>query len=206
MALLKFGNERESEPSLRGPNLSLRSPHLRDWQAWAELRTASRNFLTPWEPTWPDDSLTRASFRRRVRRQLRDATNDKAYAFFMFRRADDTLVGGITVTNVQRGVAQSANVGYWVGKPHARRGYMREALHCVLAHAFSSLSLHRIEAACMPANMASQKLLEQAGFRLEGYAREYLRINGRWEDHLVYDILADSWNRPDWIGPAKRGS
>lgn len=205
MALLKFGNEREGEPCLMGPNLLLRPPRPRDWQAWAELRAASRDFLSPWEPTWADDALTRAAFRRRVRRQLRDAANDLSYPFFVFRRADEALLGGITVTNVQRGVAQSASVGYWIGKPHARRGHMREALHCVLAHAFSGLGLHRVEAACMPANMASQKLLEQAGFRLEGYAREYLRINGRWEDHLVYDILADSWNRPDWIGPAKRG-
>lgn len=204
MALLRLGAEKDVEPSVVGPNLQLRAPALKDWQPWAELRTASREFLTAWEPTWAENSLARTSFRRRIRRQLRDAANDLAYPFFLFRRTDDALLGGITVTNVQRGVAQSASIGYWIGKPHVRRGYMGEALHGVLAHSFGSLGLHRIEAACMPANMASQKLLESVGFRLQGYAREFLRINGRWEDHLVYDILADSWNRPDWIGPPKR--
>lgn len=204
MAILKLGADKVTVASVVAPNLKLRAPALKDWQPWAELRTVSRNFLTAWEPTWAENALSRASFRRRVRRQLRDAANDLAYPFFLFRRNDDALLGGITVTNVQRGVAQSASIGYWIGKPHARRGYMGEALHLVLAKSFGSLGLHRIEAACMPANIASQKLLESVGFRLQGYAREYLRINGRWEDHLVYDILADSWSPPDWISPRKR--
>ena len=171
-------------------------PEPRDWQAWAELRTASRDFFVPWEPAWASDAHTRAAYRRRLRHQQRDASNDVCYSYFLVRRSDDVLMGGITLSNIQRGVAQSCGVGYWIGEPYARDGYMTEGLKCVLGHCFSSLGLHRIEAACMPNNDASQALLRRCGFRRKGYARKYLKINGAWRDHLLFAALEDEWRRP----------
>ncbi len=115
--------------------------------------------------------------------------HDTGYAFLIFRHEDGRLVGGVSMSNIRRGVAQSASLGYWMGAPFARHGYMTEALEAVLDFGFNSLGLHRIEAACLPSNQASRGLLAKVGFREEGYAREYLRINGVWQDHVLFAIL-----------------
>ncbi len=114
------------------------------------------------------------------------------YSFLIFRRVDDVLLGGITLSNLRRGVAQSATLGYWIGSPHGNQGYMTDSLASILEFAFSRIGLHRVEAACLPANEASRRLLLRSGFREEGYAREYLRISGRWQDHQLFAILRDN--------------
>lgn len=196
MSVLRTSRSERDESHLLGPNVLVRPPEQRDWQAWAELRTASRDFLVPWEPAWSSDAHSRAAYRRRLRRQQRDASDDVCYAYFLVRRSDDALMGGITLSNIQRGVAQSCSVGYWIGEPYAGDGYMTEGLKCVLGHCFSSLGLHRVEAACMPNNSASQALLRRSGFRREGYARKYLKINGAWRDHLLFAVIEEEWRRP----------
>jgi ribosomal-protein-alanine N-acetyltransferase len=178
---------------LRGERLILRSPDTSDHEAWAELRLQSREFLTPWEPQWPANDLTRASFRGRVKRYLRDIADDAAYPFFIFSADGKTLLGAITLSNVRRGVAQMATLGYWIGAPYARQGHMTEAVRVILPFAFDHLQLHRVEAACLPTNQASIALLRRAGFGEEGLARRYLKINGEWRDHLLFARLSDSW-------------
>lgn len=174
-----------------GRNVYIRPPRDSDWEAWAALREDSRDFLVPWEPTWPRDSLTRASYRRRLRHYAEEWQTGAGYAFFIFARADDGLRGGITLSNVRRGVAQTGTLGYWVGRPFARQGVMTDALGCVMEFSFDRLHLHRLEAACLPRNAASRGVLQKAGFREEGFAPKFLRINGAWEDHLLFAILAE---------------
>jgi ribosomal-protein-alanine N-acetyltransferase len=176
-------------PMLRHGRVYLRPAKASDWRAWAALRRESRNFLEPWEPTWPYDALSRAAFRRRLAQYRAEMREDTGYAFLVFRKQDDGLLGGVSMSNIRRGVAQSASLGYWIGQPHARRGYMTEALLAVLEFGFDQLGLHRIEAACLPGNTASRRLLARVGFTEEGYAREYLRINGVWQDHVLFAIL-----------------
>lgn len=177
-----------TEPSLSvtGETVTLRVPQMADFEDWAALREASRDFLVPWEPTWPADDLSRGAFRRRLRRYAEDQRSDLAYPYFIFRNGDQKLIGGLTVTNIRRGVAQAGNLGYWMGAAYARQGYMTAAVRLLVPFAFSTLKLHRIEAACIPENVASVRLLEKTGFTREGYAREYLCINGSWQDHLLY--------------------
>ncbi len=205
MAVLKSSQSKHAEAQLVGPNLVLRPPLIRDWRMWAELRTASREFLERWEPTWPHDALGRAAYRRRLRRQVREGNDGVGYAFFIFRRTDAELVGGITLSNLQRGAAQSCAVGYWIGKPHAHNGYMTEAMHCVVRHCFGRLGLYRVDAACMPSNEASQALLHRCGFRREGYARNFLKINGAWRDHLLFAMLANEYEPPPGLAKAALG-
>ena len=171
----------------------LRPPERRDWRAWAQLRGDSRAFLTPWEPTWSADSLARSAFYRRLQRYGTDWRQDLGYSFLLLRLEDDALLGGIGLTNVRRGVAESASLGYWVGERFARQGYMTEGLQLVLNFAFQRARLHRVEAACLPHNAASRGLLLKSGFREEGYARGYLCIDGRWQDHVLFAILRDEW-------------
>ena len=176
---------------LEGRHVYLRPAMNRDWGAWAELRAESRDFLAKWEPTWAHDALTRSAFRRRLRAYKAELRQGTSYSFLVFRSSDHDLLGGVTLSNLRRGVAQSASLGYWIGARHSRQGHMSDALASVLRFAFTELGLHRVEAACLPENAASRGLLMKCGFREEGYAREYLRIDGQWQDHVLFAILRD---------------
>jgi len=180
---------------LTSDRVFLRPPERGDYEAWASLRAGSRDFLSPWEPNWPPDALSRASFRARVARYAEDWRTDQAYNFFIFTR-DETLVGGIGLSNIRRGVSETASLGYWVGEPYARQGYMTSALPLVVDFAFERLGLHRLEAACLPSNIPSRSLLAKAAFQQEGYAREYLCIAGKWQDHLLFAILLGDRHAP----------
>ena len=173
---------------LTADRVFLRPPERGDYEAWASLRASSRDFLAPWEPSWPPDALSRASFRIRVTRYAEDWRSDQAYNFFIFTHCE-ALLGGISLSNVRRGVSESASLGYWVGERFARQGYMTEALPLVVEFAFERLGLHRLEAACLPSNLPSRAVLAKTGFRQEGYARGYLCIAGKWQDHLLFAIL-----------------
>lgn len=192
MAFFRTINFADPQPSVVGEGVILRTPQVTDHTEWAALREESRDFLTPWEPTWPADDLSRSAFRRRIRRYTEDLRSDQSYAFLIFRSSDGRLVGGLTLANVRRGVAQAASLGYWMGLPYIRHGHMTAAVRAVIPFAFGTLRLHRLEAACIPTNTASIRLLENTGFVREGYAREYLCINGIWQDHLLYGRLKDS--------------
>lgn len=180
-----------NSPAVRlvGSKVFIRPPTRTDEKQWIAIREESRDFLEFWEPTWPADATSSAAFRRRLKKFSADWRDGATYAFLIFSRDDETLVGGITLSNVRRGVAQSGSVGYWMGKPHARRGYMAEALQLLLDFAFDTLGLHRVEAACLPSNTPSRNLLLKSGFTQEGFARRYLRINGIWQDHVSFAIL-----------------
>jgi len=178
---------------LNGRQVYLRAPAERDWRPYAEIRATSRKFLEPWEPAWPPDALGREAFFRRLNRYAADWRDDVGHSFFIFHTGDDALLGGISVSNVRRGVAQCGTLGYWIGEPHARQGYMTEAIGLVIEFCFGHLGLHRIEAACLPHNEASQRLLRRAGFSQDGYARKYLKIQGVWHDHLLFSLLAEDY-------------
>jgi len=191
MAFFRTVSFSEQLPAIMGDGVTLRAPQNADYSEWAALRAASRDFLTPWEPTWPADDLTRPAFRRRIRRYSEDQRSDLAYPFFIFRKSDQVLVGGLTLANIRRGCAQAGSLGYWMGAAFARQGHMTAAVTALIPFAFGTLRLHRIEAACIPANSASIRLLEKTGFRREGFARQYLCIDGVWQDHLLYARLKD---------------
>lgn len=184
-----FGVLGRRDMPIQGEGVYLRPSEMRDYVEWATLREQSRAFLTPWEPIWPVDDLTRASFRYRVRRHAEEMARDEAYSFFLFREEDDVLLGGLSFGYVRRGVSQAATLGYWMGEPYAGKGYMTRAVRAACAYVFEKQGLHRIEAACLPNNEPSKRLLERVGFKQEGYARAYLAINGQWRDHLLFALL-----------------
>lgn len=168
------------------PDIVLRTPEIADYAAWRQQRLDSREFLEPWEPLWNDEDHAPSNFRFRLRRYREAMASDTAYPFFLFSKDADQLLGAVTLANVRRGVADTATLGYWIGSTHARQGHMTKALAALLPYAFRALNLHRIEAACLPTNQASISLLQRSGFEREGYARSYLRIAGRWEDHILF--------------------
>jgi ribosomal-protein-alanine N-acetyltransferase len=180
----------ESGLRVEGQGVVLRPPRASDYAEWRELRARSREFLQPWEPTWPEDDLSRAAFRRRLSAYGRDREAGVAYPFFVYRAADGVLTGGITLSNIRRGVAQMGSVGYWCGLPYTRQGQTLAAVRALTLFSFRHLGLHRLEAACLPHNDASRRLLNQAGFSEEGQAKAYLKINGVWRDHVLFGLVS----------------
>jgi len=173
-------------PVLTGKRVVLRPPVMEDFATWVELRKESRDFLEPWEPLWSDNEFSRHSFRVRLRAYKSWAEADQALSFFIFESSTGNLLGGITLGNIRRGVQQSGTLGYWIGEPHKQKGYMSEAVALLINYCFAELGLHRVEAACLPRNTASRALLEASGFMEEGLATSYIKIAGKWEDHVLY--------------------
>ena len=136
--------------------MALRPPQHSDFRMWAALRVASQDFLKPWEPTWAADHLTRKAFTNRVYWAQRSINGRTAVPLFLIRREDDALLGAITLDNIRRGPAQSGTLGYWVGQPHARQGYMREALFSGKQAASIRLRSNCTNPKCTSASMASR--------------------------------------------------
>ena len=193
---------RRRSPRINTDRLTLRLPQHADYRDWAALREESRDFLVPWEPIWSPDHLSRKAFANRVYWSVRAEAGGTALPVFLTRRGDGALLGALTLDNIRRGPAQAATIGYWIGARHARQGYMREAIAAVVHHAFTTMDLSRVEAACLPENAASRGVLEKSGFKYEGVAQSYLQINGRWRNHVLYSNLrGDRRGRTD-IGQA----
>lgn len=180
-----------SGPVLVGSKVTLRLPRSRDFAQWAKLRSESRAFLEPWEPRWARDELEPQAWRQRMRRYRADFARGIAVSLFIFENASGRLAGGITAGNIRHGAAQSASIGYWMGERYAGRGLMAEAVELLIGHCFGTLRLHRLEAACIPDNNRSVRVLEKAGFTREGLLHSYLKINGIWQDHYLYALVAD---------------
>jgi len=179
-----FGGKKQVR--IETERLTLRPPQHTDFKAWSSLRRTSEGFLTPWEPAWASDHLSRKAFANRVYWANRAIKNETALPLFMIRREDEQLVGAITLDHIRRGPAQAGTLGYWVGEEFARQGYMRETIDTLVYHAFHRMDLSRIEAACLPENKPSRDLLEKCGFKYEGVAQSYLEIDGRWRTHVLY--------------------
>ena len=183
-----------SEPlRLVGDRVFLRPPERGDYESLGQSAGPLARLSRPWEPTWPPDALSRSSYRLRLSRYSEDWRTDQGYNFFIFRNEDEALAGGVGLSNIRRGVAETTSLGYWIGEPFARQRYMSAALPLVIDFAFTRLRLHRVEAACLPSNVPSRALLLRTGFRQEGYARLYLLIDGKWQDHLLFAILREDW-------------
>jgi ribosomal-protein-alanine N-acetyltransferase len=191
MALRTTLARMKSPSFVEGKLVRMRAPVAADYVQWSKLRGDSREFLIPWEPTWAADELSRAAYRRRLSRYAKAATDGTGHMFFVFDRKSGELTGGCQFSNIRIGIAQSAvSLGYWMGKKFAGQGLMTDAVVTLVRHAFDRMGYHRVEAACLPSNTASRRVLAKAGFTAEGTARKYLKINGEWQDHLLFAIVA----------------
>ena len=188
-------------PVLKGARVVLRPPRGRDYEAWRALRKQSREFLKPFEPRWTEADLNRRAFGARLYRGRKEAQSGTDFAFLIFEKGTpETLVGGITISNIRRRAAQYANLGYWMGQQYAGRGLMTEAVGVLLPYYFDQLGLHRLHAAFLPHNLASWRVLEKNGFTEEGYAENYLQIDGKWADHVMFALTRERWDARNRLG------
>lgn len=201
MAFLPLIRQPVKFPALRitSERLLLRPPAMIDRDDWIALRRKNREMLLPFEPQWHEKSLSPRYFKTRLAHQSRNWRLGLSCSFLIFLRDGDTLIGGINLNNICRGAAQCASPGYWLGEEFQGQGYMAEALDRVIVYAFEGQKLHRLNAATLPHNGRSIKLLRKAGFEEEGFAKAYLQINGEWQDHLLFGLTADHYLRRDGI-------
>lgn len=178
-----------------GNRIFLRPPEAEDVHDWIELRSKNQDFLKPYEPEWPKNSLTTNFYDRRLNKQIENWRMDKSQPFLIFKK-DGTFIGGMNINNICRGSAQYASLGYWLDEDHQGQGYMIEALHLTLKYAFKKLDLHRVHAACLPNNERSKKLLLNTGFIEEGFAKKFLQIDSKWQDHALFGITREDWVIP----------
>lgn len=188
---------KEKDDSLRGPRIELRPLTGGDFDLWRAVRERSREWLEPWEPlpepTSPDPATDAEAFRARCGAWERQRHFDTAYGYGMFLH-EGAFIGEVSLGSVQRGPFQSAFVGYWVDAEHAGQGYVPEGVAVILRYGFEELGLHRIEAAIVPRNAASRRVMDKLGLREEGLAERFLQIRGVWEDHVRYAITIEEWN------------
>ena len=186
---------RDDTPVLLAARVTLRAPRSSDYPAWRTLRRESREFLKPFEPRWSEADLSQRVFAARLRRGREEARTGTDFTFFIFlnEAGRETLVGGLTLSNIRRRAAQFVTLGYWMGRDYAGQGLMTEAVGAVVPYVFDSLGLHRIHAACIPTNTASRRVLEKNGFREEGFAEHYLQIDGRWSDHVLFGLTRERY-------------
>jgi ribosomal-protein-alanine N-acetyltransferase len=188
--------KRSKSDALVGARVNLRPLKGSDFGAWRAVRERSRDWLEPWEPlpdpTSPDPVSDPEAFRARCGAWDRQRHFDTAYGFGMFLR-DGPFVGEVSLGSVQRGPFQSAFVGYWIDEEHAGQGYVPEGVALILRYGFEELGLHRIEAAIVPRNMASRRVMEKLGLREEGLAERFLQIRGVWEDHCRFAMTVEEW-------------
>lgn len=174
------------------PTIVIRLLQVEDAPALLDLRLRNRAHFSPYEPVpIADDALTLEGLQKLIASYVEQVTTDRGYRFGIFLAQE--LIGIVSLAPVQRGPAQSANLGYSLNRDHNGKGYATQAARLALDYAFGLANLHRVTAGVMPRNIGSQRVLEKAGFRCEGLQKSCLLINGIWEDHLAYAITQEEW-------------
>ena len=182
----------KTKPIVLSERLILRLPVISDYEKWVVLRKKSEDFLNKWEPAKDTNYYSKNLFSKRVKWAKKKFDSKIVLHFFIFLRSNNQLVGGITLDNIRHGPFQSATLGYWLGEEFSKKGIMTEGLNSMIIYANKSIGVSRIEAATLPNNIASRRLLEKCKFKYEGVGQYYLQIKGKWQHHILYANISDS--------------
>jgi len=170
--------------------ITLRLLRLRDRKVWDEVRSANKDWLSPWEATRPqiEADLPLPSFPQMVRMGTRDAKDLRSLSLGIWvkDRGRERFVGQITLGGIVLGAYRGGYIGYWIDNRYANKGVVTHAVMALTEYAFQELSLHRIEINMRPENGASQRVAEKAGYIYEGLRLRYLHIDGQWRDHMIF--------------------
>ncbi len=182
-------------PTFSDNNIFLRFAQKDDYKEWSSLRLKNMDYLTPFEPTWNKSDLSESAFMKRLSHYKNQAKTRAEFQFFIFLQNKEikTLVGAISLSNIRYNAARHVTLGYWLSEEENNKGIMSKSVKLILPFIFDSLQLVRVHAACLPHNIASRKLLEKNGFEEEGYSKDYLQINGIWQDHVLYALTKEKY-------------
>jgi ribosomal-protein-alanine N-acetyltransferase len=169
----------------------LRPLDLTDSEALLALRLRNRESHAPYEPLHEDSFFTLEGQQEYIRQKLHQAEEDRGYLFGIFLLKDERLIGHISVYNLVRDVGQFADIGYMMDQHEQGKGHMTAALKLIIQYAFRALSLHRLQAGVLLHNDRSRRVLEKCGFQPEGIARKLVQIQGTWQDHRMFGLLAE---------------
>ena len=187
-----------SPPTIFTNRLLIRAAEANDVPALLRYYQVNADHLAPTSPPLPPDFLTDAYWYRQVARNNDDFAQGRAVKFFLYDINEiAVVVGQISLNNIVRGAAYYCDLGYSLAEDRQGQGLMREALVPTIRYAFDELKLHRVKAAYLPSNDRSGHLLRRLGFVIEGYARDYLLIQGRWQDQILAGLTNPDWRPPD---------
>lgn len=185
---------RSQLPLIPGQRLIIRMANNQDVTRIIRYFSQNKDYLTPYYPTWTDNFFSQEYWQLQIDTNLHEFVNDHSLRLFIFAKDNlDEIIGTINFNNFVRGSAQYCTVGYSLAQAWQGRGYMHEALSNAIDYMFGTLNMHRIMACYMPHNRRSGNLLKKLGFVVEGYARDYLIINGKWEDHILTSLVNSHW-------------
>lgn len=173
------------------PAFEVRLAAPRDAPAIVRYFVRNAEHLRASRPTPPPGFLTETWWRECIRRNRVEFEAGVSLRIFLFE--EDRVSGNVSLTNIQRGAVQAATLGYGLAADRQGRGWMRQTVEAVVRYAFEDLNLHRVMANHLPHNERSARLLESLGFEREGLARDYLRLDGAWRDHVLTARV-----NPDW--------
>jgi ribosomal-protein-alanine N-acetyltransferase len=176
---------------VRAPDVELRLPEPEEADAFLELVVRNRDHFRPYEPRRPPAYFTLAGQRDQIAAARRQAQLGERFEFGVWEQGGGGLVGRISLGGISRGALQNAYLGYGIDHDHGGRGYATQAVKLVVQVAFDDLGLHRVQAAVVPENKASARVLEKCGFREEGLARRYLFLDGQWKDHRMFALTPE---------------
>lgn len=179
----------------RGDLLLIRPLTLDDVEVQTALRVENREFMKPYDPRQPDHFFTPGGQETHIRLSMQQWLEDRGFGFGIFELLSGDLIGRVALSNIVRGAWQNATLGYWIAGDRNGRGYATEAVKLATRFAFTQAALHRVQAAIMPRNLRSIRVIEKAGFRYEGESKRYLSINGSWEDHSIYALTSEELDR-----------
>lgn len=183
-----------SLPSIESNRLILRLLNVGDLACVLDYHRRNQEHLMPYGPVWPENFLTEEFWSKQIERNLDEFNSDRSLRLFLFDKADRvSIIGNVSFGGILRSAAQFCYLGYGLAKDKQGCGYMTEILPEAFKYVFAELSIHRIMANYMPSNERSGRLLKRLGFVIEGYARDYLCLNGRWEDHILSSLTNPNW-------------
>jgi [ribosomal protein S5]-alanine N-acetyltransferase len=184
---------RIERPIIESERLILRLLEPEDCSSAIAYHRNNKEHLMPFGPKWPPDFFNEEFWTKQVEINKQEYRADKSARFFLFEKSSPDVIGTVSFGGILRGAAQFSYLGYGLAKDKEKRGYMTEILKEAIKFAFNDLKLHRVMANYIPTNEASGKILKRLGFTVEGYASDYLYLNGKWQDHILTSLTNHDW-------------
>jgi ribosomal-protein-alanine N-acetyltransferase len=180
-------------PIINSPRLVVRFPARTEAASICHFMHDNEAYFAAWEPLKSQDYFTEHYWLQKIQQNNADFYAGTSCCFTLYGRDDDAIIGMVNYSTIVRGCFHSCFLGFKIGEAYQGQGLMTEAIMASLDYMFHTLNLHRVSANYMPRNHASARVLEKCEFQKDGIAKDYLYINGQWEDHVLMSMINKAW-------------